>query len=46
MVGVKDGAVSGSGFELSMTSGAPIDFIHLTDDRIRPRTLLVSLKPT
>lgn len=46
MVGVKEGAVSGSGFELSMDSGAPIDFIHLADDRVRPRTVLVSPKPT
>lgn len=44
-VGVREGAVSGSGFELSKAGGAPIDFICRVGD-IRHRTVLVSLKPT
>lgn len=46
MVGVREGAVSGSGFELSDVGGAPVDLIHLAGDKVRPRTVLVSLKPT
>lgn len=38
--------VSGSGFDLSEAGGPPIDFIRLTGDRVRPRTGLISLKPT
>lgn len=46
MVGVREGAVSGSGFELSEVGGAPVDLINLAGDKVRPRTVLVSLKPT
>ena len=31
-VGVREGAVSGSGFERSEAGGAPIDFIGLSGD--------------
>ena len=42
MVGVREGAGSGSGFELIEVGGAPIDFIRLDGDRVRPRTVLVN----
>jgi len=42
VVGVREGAGSGSGFELIEVGGAPIDFIRLDGDRVRPRTVLVN----
>lgn len=35
MVGVREGAVSGSGFGLSEVGGVLFDFVHLTSNRVR-----------
>lgn len=46
MAGVREGEVSRSGFELNEAGGALVDLIRLAGDKVRPRTVLVSLKPT